>query len=174
MSAVIKTEKHNIAVELLLPYLIYKYVVGEEPSNANISYRILWQKIGYFAKKLGLPLNNYDFSWYKRGPYSSNYTSVLYKVCNDSDDLNQQSFNFELNDLTKEKLIPLLNAFRAKPPKVSESHWMELLASIDYLYEVNNGDKTKTLISLTRLKPIYSDEYLKEMAWNVLTNQKMI
>lgn len=172
-AAVVKTEKYNIAVELLLPYLIYKYVVGENPSTDNISYRILWQKIGYFAKKLGLPLSDYDFSWYKRGPYSPNYTSTLYKICDDSN-LIYKSGDFELNDNSKTRLIPLINAFESKPEGVCEAYWMELLASIDYLKDQNYGDKTKTLIQLTKLKPIFNENIINEYAWDVLTNEKMI
>lgn len=175
MSTVYSEQKeNNLAVELLVPFLIYKYVLGEAPSNENIIYRILWQKVGYFAKKLGLPLHHYDFSWYKRGPYSSGYTSVLYKICDEPDNLLQHSVNFELNQGAQDSLQPLINCLSFKPNDIQMVYWMELLASIDYLSSFNQGDKKKTLVQLTKLKPIFNDEYVKDLAWNVLENEGMM
>lgn len=166
-------QDEKVSFDILIPFLIYKHVIGEWPSNQHIGNRVTWQKIGYFAKKLGLiPLNQYDFSWYKKGPYSPGYTSVLYEGC-DSEELLNHSLEYDLNTIAKSQLQPLRNLLAYKPKHLSIDNWLELLASIDYLYQVFR-DKQKTFARLIQLKPHFNENQVNEYAWNVLLKEKIL
>ena len=53
---------------LLAP--IYKDVYGEQFSSGNFSDRMKMQKLIYLLQEAGISIGDYNFHWYKHGPYS--------------------------------------------------------------------------------------------------------
>jgi uncharacterized protein YwgA len=90
------------------------------------------QKAIYLAQVAGIPLD-YDYSWYVMGPYSPELTRDYYGE--NSDVLNLQlSSEPQLRDDLRETLVNLKEILaRRKPKDLSDSAWMELVASLHFL-----------------------------------------
>jgi len=160
----------KVPIEKLYPVLIYNFVTGNLPSKSTYDERLLWQKVGYIAQQLGLSLNEYTFNWYKAGPYSPGYTSILYNFSNIFDEVS----NYRLSDLALEKLEPMKVINNNVPTGMSTSKWFELVASILFLKKDTELDKKAVFVSLMRKKPFFNDENINDYAWNLLKKLDMI
>lgn len=168
------TKNNQVAVELLVPFLIYKFVVGEDPSTSAYNLRLLWQKIGYLAKQVGLPLNEYQFNWYLRGPYSSAYTSTLYDIEENYDELHFNEKKYSLNEHSIESLIPLREMANNIPDGLSLPIWFELLASIHFLQNKTRGDMIQVYNKLIKLKPALNDYDNFVIAYEELKRENLL
>ncbi|MFM9329050.1 hypothetical protein [Paenibacillus mesotrionivorans] len=167
-------KENKLSLELLVPYLIYTYVLRKKPSVSSMDNRILWQKVGYLAKQLGMPLNSYQFNWYIRGPYSPAYTSILYSINENIDELIAQGKNFSLTDSVKKGLEPLVMAVEYAPSGISETHWLELLASVHFIKKnLNTDNKQQVFLKLIKEKPHYNIPDLFNEAWKALEDAKL-
>lgn len=164
----------SIPADLLVPYLIYEYVIDESPSTGSYDDRKVWQKVGFLAQSLGLPLNEYQFNWYKAGPYSPSYTSVLYSIDQNMDQFKNDMQNYELKDSAKNKLRPLRNLVQNKPKGITLPSWLELLSSILYIREESGYDKKDCLKKLVRLKPFFDQSDINSLAWDLLYEENML
>ncbi|MDA2032507.1 hypothetical protein PDM80_11900 [Bacillus cereus group sp. Bcc02] len=163
-------QKLEIPLEKLYPVLIYNFVTDEIPSTADYEKRLLWQKIGYLAQQLGALLDEYTFNWYKAGPYSPGYTSLLYSLPNSLD----ESLNYELTDAAKEQLKPMKEIIENIPEGMSIPKWFELVGSIVYLKKNTGLNKTEVLKSLVRKKPFFNNDYINSYAWDLLGKLNML
>lgn len=168
MSATKTVAEDKVTVEFLVPFLIYRYVIGNVPSNDEMDLRILWQKVGYLAKQFGLPLNDFKFSWYLRGPYSKTYTSVLYDICENMGSILRLENDYGLTENASKNLTPLKNLAQDVPNDLSLSAWFELLASIHYIKKGSQGDRESVFKKLAKEKPHYKNQITNNYAWKVL------
>ncbi|UQZ34619.1 hypothetical protein C2I18_14450 [Paenibacillus sp. PK3_47] len=169
-----KINDGKVAVELLLPFLIYKFIIGSDPSTGEYNMRLLWQKVGYLAKQVGMPLSEYQFKWYLRGPYSSAYTSVLYDIDQNTNELHEQEKQFNLNDTAQAVLLPLKEMGNNKPSDMSLPIWFELLASIQYLNKGSKLTPDELFIKLERYKPQFNNKYHFDLAYQQLKIGKLL
>lgn len=160
----------EVPLEKLYPILIYNFVTDEMPSSTDYEQRLLWQKIGYLAQQLGAALDEYTFTWYKAGPYSPGYTSLLYSL----PDALGESLNYELADSAKKQLKPMKEIITSKPEGVSIPKWFELVASILYLKKNSGLNKKEVLKSLVRKKPFFNNDYINNCAWHLLEKLDML
>jgi uncharacterized protein YwgA len=172
MIAVAQQSNNKVATELLVPYLIYKFSTGMKPCIEHYDDRILWQKIGYLAQELGLPLNEYRFTWYKRGPYSPAYTSVLYDIHNNFNELERNQEVYSLTARSEKQLEPLRNMVEQQPSNYPISMWMELLASIHFIGK-QTISKTQVFSKLVKEKPVFNDPAMFNHAWQVLKTENV-
>ncbi|EFV77949.1 hypothetical protein HMPREF1013_01820 [Bacillus sp. 2_A_57_CT2] len=166
----------NVKLELLVPFLIYEFVTSRHPTTKNYSDRKMWQKVGYLAQQLGLPLGDYKFGWYKAGPYSTAYTSLLYDIKNNYFQIEEELNNntLALNYNTQYKLSSIKRLVSQKPFELDLSDWLELLASILYLKKNNSLDQEATLKKLIRLKPHFNDKVNNSYAWDLLERENLL
>ncbi|MGC8581006.1 MAG: hypothetical protein ACP5RS_07030 [Thermoplasmata archaeon] len=92
----------------------------------NTEYRIVVQKLIYFAKKIGLGFT-YSYNIYLHGPYSTDLAKDYYSITNE--DVN----NCE-NILLDDAKIKKLEWLKDKPPI-----FLEIAATLDSIIEYNNG-----------------------------------
>ncbi|HBE69751.1 MAG TPA: hypothetical protein DDW52_16520 [Planctomycetaceae bacterium] len=115
--------------------------MGVEAEIGEIENRIRLQKAVYLAQRLGADLG-YRFSWYLRGPYSTNLTADYYSLKEALNVGDDDSNEFELIDNMKTQLRRAKELFQV-PQDVEledEHEWLELLASLDYLIKVSGMD----------------------------------
>lgn len=138
-------------------YKVHEYVSGSPPSVASFKDRIIAQKVIYLADVLGAYCGDYKWNWYKKGPYSPALSRVLYQ--------NNENVSFEnyyLQDETKELLEPLKYIYQDKPEELTQADWLELVASVHFLYKQSITKKIKEVIKdLLYYKPKYNVEQVK-------------
>lgn len=151
--------------------LIHKFVVGRPLTIKELSDRIIIQKIIYLADILGVSTGNFNFSWYKKGPYSSALTHLLYKYENNFVEIDN---TYELSEEVEGILEPLKRIVSMNSDDLSESDWIELVGSLQYLYEENTTASPDIIMNrLVKMKPKYSKKQLHR-AWKVLEEIELI
>ncbi|TNP01439.1 hypothetical protein [Bacillus pacificus] len=143
-----------VNTQYLTVYLVHKYVMDRPLSIEDLSDRVITQKVVYLADVLGINCGDYNFTWYKKGPYSPALTTLLY---NHKEDTKEEYAHFNLTANAVELLEPLKEAMSYRPDEISEVDWIELIASLHYLYDNSGSDSIEKIITkLISLKPKYS------------------
>lgn len=163
-------KKPEISIEKLYPLLIFNFVTDDLPTHITYEDRLMWQKVGYLAQQLGASLNDFSFTWYKAGPYSPAYTSILYSLPDNLEDM----YNYGLDDSVIEKIAPLKEIYKSAPPGISIVKWLELVASLLYIVKEEGFDKTSSIKTLVRRKPFFNNEYYNNEAWSLLEKLDML
>lgn len=114
---------------------VHEHLLNRPPTTETFEDRMIAQKIGYLSSKLGLYLGEFNWQWYKRGPYSKAFTKVVFESnCYKIDELNEISSRYSLQNEAKKSLQPLINIIKSRPNNLSEASWLELLASVLFIY----------------------------------------
>ncbi|WP_313150789.1 hypothetical protein [Lysinibacillus capsici] len=163
-------KKPKISIEKLYPLLIFNFVTEELPTNSTYEDRLMWQKVGYLAQQFGASLSDFSFTWYKAGPYSPAYTSVLYSLPDNLDDM----YNYRLDESVIEKIEPLKEIYESAPHDISVVKWLELVASLLYIVKEMGLDKDSSIKTLKRRKPFFNNTFHNNTAWGLLENLGMI
>lgn len=138
----------------------------DEFGNKNIDTlqeRILIQKKFYLLQTKGAKLG-FNYGWYKRGPYCTELTKVVYSQKEEPDDIS----GCRLSDSVR-ILINEVNEFisNTRIEGLNEQEWAELLASLHYLHNNItstdiNDNKERLLEELRHEKPWYKEEQVRE------------
>ena len=98
--------------------------------------RLKLQKAVYLIQLTGIDLG-YRFSWYIRGPYSSELTKDLFNISSNLSTLNNIIKKYSFSDDIK-PLIRKSKKLLEKPSNInlSDAEWYELLASLHYLKHI--------------------------------------
>lgn len=113
-----------MAREFLKP--IYRDVYGDEFNQACFESRMEMQKLVYVLQEAGVTIGDYDFLWYKHGPYSQELQNDILTIFNVP--------NVELRYSSDASLI--INRVKevfAEKTVYSRSCWVECIASLQYL-----------------------------------------
>lgn len=107
---------------------IYFMTYDQEFSYESFEKRMEMQKAVYLLQEMGVSVGDYDFMWYKHGPYSQNLQEDMYQA--NSKGRAEVQFS---SDAVKciNKLHDLLN----EKVEYTISQWAECLASLHYLKE---------------------------------------
>lgn len=107
---------------------IYNELYKEEFTYEDFDDRMEMQKAVYLLEEMGVAIGNYDFMWYKHGPYSQRLQDDMYEI-------NKMRFaEISFSDDTKIAIQKLRAAINANG-EYSRAAWVECLASIHYLQE---------------------------------------
>lgn len=107
---------------------IYFMTYEEEFTYESFEKRMEMQKAVYLLQEMGVSVGDYDFMWYKHGPYSQNLQEDMYQA--NSQERAEVQFSTDTLKCIN-KLHDLLNEEVA----YSISQWAECLASLHYLKE---------------------------------------
>lgn len=156
---VTSVKKDNIGTALAIQYM-------HCDSLDSLEQRVLIQKKFYLAQSLGAKFG-YQFNWYLRGPYSKDLTAVAFDV------IPQGTSELVGYRLTAETaaILDKVNALgEHKPDSLTESSWLELLASLAFLHDEYGisglNSETEVKDKLKEFKPWYSDCDV-DTAWDV-------
>lgn len=147
-----------------LKYVIHELLNGMDIKNFDDRKKV--QKAIYLGQRLGVNLG-YRYNWYLEGPYSPDLTTDYYEL-KEAEKAEQDSFkNRTLKEDVKETLRPIQDIIN--PPQrsgLSQSSWLELLASIDFQRKVlqRTDEDTRKIISDEKdLLEEYYDDALRAL-----------
>jgi hypothetical protein len=102
--------------------------------------RLMIQKRTYLGQLTGFDLR-YRFSWYVHGPYCRDLTYDAFRLKEQIDD-DDRSYELEtLNPFGKRLLAQAPGFWANRPAAVTESDWLELLASLHYVRHIAYNPK---------------------------------
>ncbi len=134
-----------------LKYVIHELLNGMDIKNFDDRKKV--QKAIYLGQRLGVNLG-YRYNWYLEGPYSPDLTTDYYEL-KEAEKAEQDSFkNRTLKEDVKETLRPIQDIIN--PPQrsgLSQSSWLELLASIDFQRKVRQRSEGDTRVVIEKEKP---------------------
>lgn len=136
--------------------------LGMDLSISSIDERMEIQKAIYLVQKSGVNLG-YNYSWYLKGPYSPKLTQDYYEISLADNALG----NGGLKRTVKDNIKKVRYFIDQKPHGISKAHWLELLASIDYLRSKSRVSTEEVNDKIAELKPHlndFVDEGLKILA----------
>lgn len=148
----------------LLP--LYKDLYGTVFDDQAFQDRLKMQKAIYLLHALGVSVGDYNFSWYKHGPYSQKLLDDMYQSKNTS---SEKLYYSEYASNVIEKLKTIIN--EGNTNDYGMKFWVECLASIHFLkYNVMSSasDQKDVLKRLLELKPHLLNMKLNERAYGLI------
>lgn len=140
----------------------------------GLEERVFVQKAIYLLQVLDIDLR-FRFSWYLRGPYSTDLTQSVFEIKGD-EKLQERAETYSIRKEVVPAVDRLHGFLKAKPQPLTEPQWLELLSSIHYLKHIS-----KAVISQDSVggvlrdvgKGKFSDEQANA-AWKVLDDAGLI
>jgi len=123
--------------------------------------RLILQKTIYLMQSFDLPLG-YRFSWYIYGPYSPDLTEDGYQLKDIFKEVPSMKFVKEEREKQFKKFIKFLGE------KKNDPKWLEILASIHFIYKLNRQMSKNDILKLIINKQPYILKKDCEEAWNYL------
>src|SRR5262249_28832829 len=102
--------------------------------------RLLIQKKTYLAQLTGFDLR-YRFAWYVHGPYSRQLTYDIFRLKEEVDEGDRDYETTPLSPLAGQLLATARTFWDNRPAHVTESDWLELLASLHYVRHIAYNPK---------------------------------
>ena len=146
---------------------LYERIYGERFDYGCFGKRMKMQKGIYLIEQFGLNVGEYDFSWYKHGPYSQRLQDDMFEE-NSKPSVDLRYSDYAL--IILEKMKNIVEKAQEKDFKYSIEQWMECLASLHYLNRVFQGNKERTLKTLIERKPHLNITSLNEAAYEMVTS----
>ncbi len=133
---------------------IYKEVFGTDfVYSSGIETRMKMQKAVYLLERMGMSVDDYNFIWYKHGPYSQRLQDDACKIRPSS--IKPVEFTKSAREnLSKLKTLVSLHSETG----YSATYWLEAIASLDFLTTRKCMDEKKALESLKEVKPHLNDD----------------
>lgn len=144
---------------------IYREVYGEAFDYGDFGKRMKMQKCIYLMGQLGLNIGEYDFSWYKHGPYSQQLQNDMYEESGKEESILYYS---EFAQSVLKQVQEMVEVARQDGFGYTEEQWVECLASVHYLNRIFQGNREKALDELFSRKPHLSDGKLNEEAYGLV------
>ncbi len=151
---------------------IYSKFFGSEFDGADFDQRILMQKIVYLLSENGIECGEYNFIWYKRGPFSNNLHLSIYEISKKN--YEKKSIEFDSNTLA---IIEKIKSLYINKPSIegddySVASWYEAFASIHYLknYYFPTKNKQEIISILERLKDHLNKRFLNNYAYDSISS----
>lgn len=113
-----------MANTLLAP--VYQDVYGEQFTSGDFSKRMKMQKLIYLLQEAGISIGDYNFHWYKHGPYSQQLQNDILMTT----DCNNHSIRYSE---TAKVIVSRLKSILNDSTSYRDDVWAECLASLQYL-----------------------------------------
>lgn len=147
-------------------YPVYRDVFGKEFDVSNFSDRLKMQKMVYLLQNLGISVGNYNFIWYKHGPYSGELQNDMLVRYNERYVINYSRDAEET--ITKLKNTIFMNRTQFSGEKsYNDKEWLECLGSLHYIKtKILSSDASNEKINeaLIKRKPHLSNVRLNTQA----------
>lgn len=125
---------------------LYSYVYSEEFDPRDFDARLKLQKEIYLLQEEGIKVDdNYDFLWYKHGPYSQALQNDILNLSNTPD------ISLKYTDEAK-RILGDLRLMINSNTQYTVTNWVECLASLQYLRSNVFGRSSKDIDIINELK----------------------
>lgn len=124
---------------------LYSFVYGEEFNPQDFEARLKLQKEIYLLQEEGIKVGDYDFLWYKHGPYSQALQNDILNLSI------TPKVNLKYTDEAKSILSELKSMIFTKT-EYTLPCWVECLASLQYLRSNVFGRSSKDVDIIRELQ----------------------
>lgn len=153
---------------------VYSTIYDKQIDPRQITDRIEIQKAVYLLNGVGVSFGDYNFIWYKHGPYSLLLDQETMRVSNE--DI-KNSADVLFNERAQ-KAFQEIRAIMTKPEATAytSTDWAETLASIHYIHSYMSPgiDKSEVLRTLLSLKPNLLDEAANSIAYDRVSSLAIV
>ena len=128
---------------------VYEKIYEKPFSKNSFEDRLEMQKAMYLLQDLGISVGDYDFMWYKHGPYSQS-------LQNDILDFQMTDTNVYYSRDAESVIQSLHSVIMYKDKSYTTSNWAECLGSMQYLREnmlPSSASDEEIIDELVRRKP---------------------
>jgi hypothetical protein len=123
--------------------------VGVPLTIDTVEDRLVLQKAVYLAQsKVNL---GYSYGWYLKGPYSPKLTQDYYELADEIRLGGEEPGTLRAD--VREALASIRELIAAAPAQMRRSHWLELLASLDFLVKKSGLALAVAKERIATLKP---------------------
>jgi uncharacterized protein YwgA len=137
----------------LLVLMRFIEALGEPIDIHNVISRKRFQKAVYLGQLTGVDLG-YRYSWYIRGPYSTDLTKDYYALASALESGDGPPEEKQLRPELAEKLRAIATLLRVPADVLlNEPEWYELLASWHYLLRVSRVSEDRARETMREQKP---------------------
>ena len=142
--------------------------IGNYNKMETFDDRLILQKTIYLMQSFDLYVG-YDFSWYIRGPYSTQLTKDGFDLRDQFDQIaNEGRFKEDDAEMRFQQFMKFIG------DKKNDPDWLEITASIHFLKEVYpNMTKQKIIEKVKNKQPYFTDKMCQD-AWSYLEQWKLI
>jgi len=128
--------------------------LGQDGDISSLDGRTRFQKAVYLGQLCGIDLG-YRYGWYLKGPYSTELTRDYYAMAQATAAGQTPPANQQLKPELLQKLAKMKPLF-CEPANIglSQTQWLELLASWHFLRWVNRYDECKARKVMEQEKPV--------------------
>lgn len=134
--------------------------------RAGLNERMQMQKMVYLLERMGMNVGDYNFVWYKHGPYSQGLQDDASKI--KASTMRDVKFT-EHAQIIMNKMKTIAEMYTQTTYDMPS--WLEAVASLDFLLTRKMYDEQKALNKLKELKPHLNDNQANIIALSVC--QKM-
>ena len=124
---------------------LYKFVYDEEFRPYDFEARMKLQKEIYLLQEKGINVGDYDFLWYKHGPYSQTLQNDILNLSN------TPNVEIKYTDEAK-RILEELKSMLCRNTLYTSSQWVECLASLQYLRSNVFGRSAKEMDIINELQ----------------------
>ena len=146
---------------------LYKKIFDEDFNYGDFGKRMKMQKCIYLLEQYGINVGEYDFTWYKHGPYSQRLQDDMYV------ENNKPSVELSYSDFASsviERIKSMVKKSRSHDFDYTEEQWMECLASVHYLNRLFCGNKQRAIIELVNRKSHLNNNGLNREAYDLVVS----
>lgn len=129
---------------------VFKSVFNRDFQQNVFEDRLEMQKAVYLLQSMGISVGNYNFLWYKHGPYSQTLQNDILSIQSVGD------VDVEFSNDAKREINALKNAIHKENIQYNLCQWVECLGSLQYIKESllpSSSDENDILAELEMQKP---------------------
>lgn len=144
---------------------VYKNVFEKDFDSSKFEERLKMQKMVYLLQNMGISIGDYNFLWYKHGPYSQ----VLQNDILSEEDIKPIDLKYS-NDAKKE-IDKLKKAMAEENLHYSQAEWIECLGSLLYIKEnvlSSSSNEDDIIKELKKRKPHLDNDTDNKKAFSIL------
>lgn len=146
---------------------VFKSVFDCEFNKSEFTDRLKMQKAIYLLQNLGISVGEYNFLWYKHGPYSQTLQNDILALNGETEE------NVEFSSDAKKEISALKNAIFQEDITYDVNQWAECLGSLLYIKEnllPSSATDEDVLNEIKKRKPHLNITADNEVALQTLQN----
>lgn len=129
---------------------VFKSVFNKDFRQDVFEDRLEMQKAVYLLQSMGISVGNYNFLWYKHGPYSQTLQNDILNIQSAGD------VDVEFSNDAKREINALKSAIHKEGIQYNLCQWVECLGSLQYIKESllpSSSNENDILAELELQKP---------------------
>lgn len=144
---------------------VFRDIFNREINASQFNDRLEMQKMVYLLQNLGVSIGDYNFLWYKHGPYSQVLQNDILNISS------TENIDIQFSIDAKRTINLLKRHINTSGLNYTQYDWLECLGSILYIKDnflSTNSTKNKVLSELVKRKPHLNNQTDNDKAYDVI------